>query len=73
MGDIQKSIGAVDDNGGSFFQVRVVVDITLPLCRGRVISLTNGSSSWVNFKYEHLPSLYYWCRCLEHDDRDCEL
>ena len=25
------------------------------------------------FKYERLPSLCFWCGCLTHDDRDCEL
>ena len=45
VGEVRKSIGAMDDVGGSFFRVRVMVDITLPLCRGRVISLTNGSKS----------------------------
>ena len=28
---------------------------------------------WVPFKYERLPSLCFWCGCLTHDDRDCEL
>ena len=73
VGEVQKSIGAVDDDGGSFFRVRVLVDITLPLCRGRVISLPNGSKSWVNFKYERLPNICYWCGRLDHNDRDCEL
>ena len=73
VGEVQKSIGAVDDDGGSFFRVRVLVDITLPLCRGRVISLPNGSKSWVNFKYEWLPNMCYWCGRLDHNDRDCEL
>ena len=73
MGEVQKSIGAVDEDGGNFFRVRVLVDITLPLCRGRVISLLNGSNSWVNFKYEWLPNVCYWCGHLDHNDRDCEL
>ena len=73
VGDVQKSIGVVDDDGGNFFRVRVMVDITLPLCKGRLISLTNGSKSRVNFKYEHLPNVCYWCGRLEHNDRDCEL
>lgn len=72
VGEVQKSNGVLDENGGSFFRVRVVVDITLPLCRGRVITLPNGSKTWINFKYEHLPSLCYWCGHLEHDDRDCD-
>ena len=52
MGDIQKSNGVVDEDGGSFFRVRVAIDITLPLCRGRVITLPSGEKRWVKFKYE---------------------
>ena len=59
VGEVQKIDGAVDEDGGSFFRVRVVVDTTLPLCRGRVITLPNGSKSWVKFKYERLPSICY--------------
>ena len=28
--------------GGNFMRVRVLIDISLPLCRGRVISLEDG-------------------------------
>ena len=35
VGEVQKTDGAVDEDGGSFFRVKVVVDTTLPLCRGR--------------------------------------
>ena len=73
VGDIQISNGAVDEDGVSFFQVRVTIDITLPLCRGKVITLPSGEKRWVKFKYKHLPSLCYWCECLTHDDRDCDL
>lgn len=73
VGDTQKSNGAVDEDGGSFFRVRVVIDITLPLCRGRLITLPNGGKRWIKFKYERLPSLCYQCRCLNHDDRDYNL
>ena len=73
MGDIQKSNGVVDEDGGSYFRVRVAIDITLPLCRGRVITLPSGEKQWVKFKYERLPSLCYWCGCLTHDDRDWDL
>ena len=73
VGEVQKSIGAMDDDRGSFFRVRVMGDTTLPLCRGKVISLTNGSKSWVNFKYERLPNVCYWCGQLDRVDRDCVL
>ena len=28
---------------------------------------------WVTFKYERLPNLYYWCGCLDHNNRECGL
>jgi len=59
--------------GGGFIRVRVAIDISQPLCRGRLISLEDGWKHWVSFKYEHLPNLCYWCGCLTHDDKDCEL
>ena len=59
--------------GDGFIWVRVTVDISQPLCRGRVISVATGKEQWVSFKYEHLPNMCYWCGCLTHVDRDCEL
>lgn len=73
VGEIQKTDGAMDEDGGSIFCVRMVVDITLPLCRGRVITLPNGNKSWVQFKYEHLLSICYWCGHLDPDNKDCNL
>ena len=42
IGEVQKSTGAVDEEGGHFIRVRVLVDISLPLCRGRLIRLEDG-------------------------------
>ena len=61
---------AHDSDGGSFIRVRVLVDISLPICRGRLITLENGKEHWVSFKYERLPNLCYWCGLLTHGDRD---
>ena len=71
--DIQKSNGTMDEDGGIFFWVRITIDITFPLCRGRVITQPSGEKRWVKFKYEWLPSLCYWCGCLTHGDKDCDL
>ena len=60
-------------NGGSFMRVRVNVDVTRPLSRGRMVSVGQSTEKWVSFKYERLPNLYYWCSCLNHDDRDYEV
>ena len=54
-------------------RVRVTIDLNLPLCRGRLVSLANGDKVWVYFKYERLPNICYWCGRLDHDDKNCEL
>lgn len=48
------------------------MNISLPLCRGRLITLDSNEVHWVSFKYERLPNLCYWCDCLTHPDKDCE-
>ena len=72
-GRINASTDDSESEGDNFMRVRVSVDITQPLCRGRVISLDNGKELWVSFKYERIPNLCYWCGCLTHNDRDCSL
>ena len=72
MGDVFKPVVPNVCDGGSFMRVQVSVDISLPLCRGRLISLNNKKHVWVSFKYESLPNLCYWCGRLTHDDRDCD-
>lgn len=62
-----------DGNEGSFIRVHVTNDVSKPLCRGRIISLADGRAQWVSFKYERLPNICYWCGCLTHDDRDCNI
>ena len=46
------------------------MDITLPLCKGRVLLIEDEEERWVSFKYERLPNICYWCECLNHSDRD---
>lgn len=62
-----------ETEGGHFMRIRVSLDVTLPLCRGQIISLENDKNIWITFKYEHLPNVCYWCGCLKHDDKDCDL
>ena len=72
VGTILHPKEAGDCEGDSFIRVRALVDISKPLCRGRLITLEDGKTHWVSFKYERLPNLCYWCGCLSHSDRDCE-
>ena len=68
---IRKSDTEVD--GGSFMRVRVSMDVTRPLARGRMVSVRQGKEKWVSFKYECLHNICYRCGCLNPDDRDCEV
>ena len=70
---ISGSGDAEEFEGGNYMQVRVSIDITKPLSRGKKVEFNNGEKSWVSFKYERLPNLCYWCGCLTHQDRDCLL
>ena len=73
VGTVWKDIDEGETDGGSFLRMKVTIDVNKPLCRGRLISLSHGEQSWVSFKYERLPNICYWYRCLNHGDRDCDL
>lgn len=69
--DVGLSIGAtlgkvekVDANTkgfclGNSLRVRVLLDISIPLCRGRKVCLGEYGLRWVDFKYEWLPIFCY--------------
>ena len=78
--EIGESIGEVvmprDDSemrGGTFMRVRVWVDVSCPLCRGREVNFKDNLEGWVSFQYERLPNICFWCRMLSHDDKECKL
>ena len=72
VGMVDRTTNFSDIVGGSFMRVRVVIDVALPLCRGRLITFDKGEEGWVSFKYERLPNICYWCGCLNHSDKDCD-
>ena len=51
MGEVCKETKLSEMDGGHYFRVKTTVDVTIPLCRRRKISLENGVTGWVNFKY----------------------
>ena len=55
---------------GGHLRIRVSLDISKPLCKGRVVKLGSPSPVWVEFKYERLPIFCYWCGKVDHDERD---
>ena len=73
VGPVIKSNDPTELKGGTFMRVRIRVDITQPLCRGRKIVFDEKEEGWVAFQYERLPNLCFWCGMLSHDDKDCEI
>ncbi|KAK7838186.1 uncharacterized protein CFP56_020146 [Quercus suber] len=74
VGEVKHSAsGEGERRGFNSLRVRVNVNNSQPLCRGRRLSLANGSESWVRFMYERLPNICYWCGRLTHSDRECSL
>jgi hypothetical protein len=63
--------GTTAANGGQAMRIRVSIDITKPLCRGRMAVLEKGREVWISFKYERLPNFCYWCGHVTHSDKDC--
>lgn len=56
---------------GNCLRVRVLIDVTKRLVRGKKITIEGGESKWVNFKYEILPNFCYRCGQLNHALKDC--
>ena len=73
IGTVHEPAEGSATEGDGFIRVRVTIDMSQPLSRGKVISLESGKELWVSFKYERLSNLCYWCGSLMHDDKDCEL
>ena len=73
IGTVHEPAEGTATEGDGFIRVRVTIDMSQPLSRGKVISLESGKELWVSFKYERLSNLCYWCGSLMHDDKDYEL
>ena len=72
MGKVEKlADGETSVDGGQAMRVRVNMDITKPLSRGRKVRLEQGRETWIALKYERLPNYCYWCRLVFHSDKDC--
>ncbi|KAF5443021.1 hypothetical protein F2P56_035618 [Juglans regia] len=77
--NLGKSMGEVlmvdtDDSGvcwGSFLRLRVMIDLTKPLARGRFLTLGNAKY-WIPFKYERLPNFCYHCGKIKHVTGMCD-
>ncbi|XP_075651832.1 uncharacterized protein LOC142622271 [Castanea sativa] len=57
---------------GPFLRMRVDIDITKPLMRGKMLQIENAKKGWIYFKYERLPTFCYRCGILGHQERECQ-
>lgn len=76
---IGESLGELEDvdvagdgvRWGRCLRLRVNIDLHKPLERGRALNL-GEKAYWVNFKYEKLPLLCFYCGRILHARRGCE-
>ena len=59
VGEVSQPKEFKEVGGGNFLRLKVKLDLSLPLCCDRLISLENGKQIWLSFKYERLPNLCY--------------
>jgi hypothetical protein len=63
----------VDEAGvgwGEFLRVRIVLDVTKPLSRGRFLKLKDRTI-WITFRYERIPRFCFRCGVIKHGVRGC--
>ena len=72
LGLVSKASQAEELIGGNFLRIRVGVNVTKPLNRGRKV-LDNDEEVWVSFKYEKMPNFCYWCGMVSHDAKECSI
>ncbi|XP_019171512.1 PREDICTED: uncharacterized protein At4g02000-like [Ipomoea nil] len=76
IGDYVGSFIAIDpvNFGGSwksFLRIRVRLPIDTPLKRRMKLLRKDGSSQWINFRYERLNAFCFCCGLLGHIDKFC--
>ncbi|XP_042972822.1 uncharacterized protein LOC122304628 [Carya illinoinensis] len=76
LGNSLGKVLMVDTNGsetcwGKFLRVKVMLDITKPLARGRFINM-DGEKYWIPFRYERLNNFCYHCGAIKHGEGGCE-
>ena len=63
IGPVIKSNDPMEMKGGTFMRVRVMVDVTRPLCRGGRICFDEEAEGWVALQYEPLPIFVSGVEC----------
>ena len=56
---------------GKYLRVRVNIDTSKKLVRGKKVSIEGSDGRWVYFKYKRLPNFCYWRGMLNHGEKEC--
>ncbi|KAF5451933.1 hypothetical protein F2P56_026987 [Juglans regia] len=56
---------------GEYLRIRVKLDVTKPLLRGKKVCVGSSNPFWVRFSYEPLPNFRYICGTLGHNHKEC--
>ncbi|GLT72800.1 hypothetical protein SLA2020_447040 [Shorea laevis] len=75
---IGSSVGMVEEvdtnedgvGWGEYLRVRIILDITKPLARGRILKL-QGNPVWIAFQYEKIPKFCFRCGIIRHGAEGC--
>ena len=66
--EVDTDVGGV--GWGEYLRVKISLDLTKPLARGRKMKL-EGNSIWIPFKYERLPKFCFQCGVICHGPEGC--
>ena len=61
---------AKGDCCGRCMRVGININITQPLCKGRLVNIGGPKPQWISFKYECMSILCYRCGMVNHDEKD---
>lgn len=65
----------IPETGGKenrHIKILAEVDLSKPLMRGTMLRFKQ-SEIWVQFKYEQFPTFCFYCGCVGHNERACQL
>ena len=73
IGDVEE---IVTDDGklawGKYLTIKVSINVSNPLKRGKVLSVARQDKVLATFRYERLPDFCYVCGRLDHLKTDCD-
>ena len=73
LGDVEEMETTEDQVAwGKHLTVKVNINTSKPLKRGKMISVEGGGRVLVMFRYERLPDFCYVCSKLDHHEHDCD-